>query len=161
MVTKKLKIFLSKKNKLGWIFGMFAASIFSYIAIEKNSYLYLALEISAFITFLFGFFVWNISKKNRDKISFILGFVVIFFVIYSLFIGMSSPNFLLESLMVLNFSLGGVFLVKQSKFGWIFYGIGHVVFIWYGIELELYFISILQAISLIFAYQGFRKFMEK
>lgn len=75
-----------------------------------------------------------------------------------LILNLGSPNWVLESVEVILFAIGAVFLVLRKPFGWALYGLGHLVLIYYAFLLGTYFIMALQVASIPFAVIGYRNF---
>ncbi|MFA6514950.1 MAG: nicotinamide mononucleotide transporter [Candidatus Paceibacterota bacterium] len=150
------KIFLSLNKRVGWILGFLGSIAFTIVTLHKGSFSYSILEITSGIIFIFGMFAWKKNNKLQNKITILMSFLTLIGIIIVFFLNLRSPNWILENLMVILFSIGAVFLVLRKPIGWILYILGHLVLIYYGYILGTYYISILQIISLPFAVIGYR-----
>ena len=108
------------------------------------------------IIFIFGMFVWRRNNKIQNKITIFMSVFTLMGIIIVFLLNLGSPNWILENLMVILFSIGAVFLVLKKPIGWILYILGHLVLVYYGYILGTYYISILQIISLPFAIIGYK-----
>lgn len=150
------KIFLSLNKRIGWILGFMGSIAFTIVTLHKGSFSYSILEITSGIIFIFGMFAWKKNNKLQNKIIILMSFLTLIAIIIVFLLNLGSPNWILENLMVVLFSIGALFLVLKKPTGWILYILGHLVLIYYGYILGTYYISILQIISLPFAVIGYR-----
>ena len=145
------KIFLSLNKRIGWLLGFLGSIAFTIVTLHKGSFSYSVLEMTSGIIFIFGMFVWRRNNKIQNKITIFMSVFTLMGIIIVFLLNLGSPNWILENLMVILFSIGAVFLVLKKPIGWILYILGHLVLVYYGYILGTYYISILQIISLPFA----------
>lgn len=150
------KIFLSLNKRIGWLLGFLGSIAFTIVTLHKGSFSYSILEITSGIIFIFGMFAWRKNNKLQSKITILMSIITLIGIIIVFSLNLGSPNWILENLMVILFSIGAVFLVLRKPIGWILYILGHLVLIYYGYILGTYYISLLQIISLPFAVIGYK-----
>jgi nicotinamide riboside transporter PnuC len=150
------KIFLSLNKRVGWVLGFLGSIAFTIVTLHKGSFSYAILEVTSGIIFIFGIFAWRKNNRLQNKITIFMSVITLIGIITVFLLNLGSPNWILENLMVVLFSIGAVFLVLKKPIGWILYILGHLVLVYYGYILETYYISILQIISLPFAVIGYR-----
>ena len=150
------KIFLSLNKRIGWLLGFLGSIAFTIVTLHKGSFSYSVLEMTSGIIFIFGMFVWRRNNKIQNKITIFMSVFTLMGIIIVFLLNLGSPNWILENLMVILFSIGAVFLVLKKPIGWILYILGHLVLVYYGYILGTYYISILQIISLPFAIIGYK-----
>lgn len=150
------KISLSLNKRIGWLLGFLGSIAFTIVTLHKGSFSYSILEITSGIIFIFGMFAWRKNNKLQSKITILMSIITLIGIIIVFELNLGSPNWILENLMVILFSIGAVFLVLKKPIGWILYILGHLVLVYYGYILGIYYISILQIISLPFAVIGYK-----
>lgn len=152
------KVLLSLNKRVGWLFGCVGAVAFTIVTLNKDSFAYAILEITSGILFLFGLILWNKYSSVKRWVTFVMSGIALLGIGVVLALNLGSPNWILESVEVTLFATGAVFLVLRKPVGWVLYGLGHLVLIYYAFLLGTYFIMALQIVSIPFAVIGFRNF---
>ncbi|MHB8871345.1 MAG: nicotinamide mononucleotide transporter [Candidatus Doudnabacteria bacterium] len=155
------KILLSFGKRIGWLFGFVGAISFTIVTFHKESYSYSILEITSGIIFIFGWILWNRSSSIEKWLTLTMSSLAIIGILFVFLLNLGSPNWILESSEIILFAVGAIFLTLRKPLGWILYGLGHLVLIYYAFLLGTYFIMALQIVSLPFAIIGFRNFKKQ
>ncbi|KND48878.1 MAG: putative nicotinamide nucleotide transporter [Parcubacteria bacterium C7867-005] len=152
------KILLSFSKRVGWVLGIMGSAAFATVTFHKGSYAYGILEVTSGIIFFFGLILWGKSGAKEKWMTFAMSTVAILGIILVSVLNLGSPNWILETLVVILFAIGAIFLVLKKPIGWFLYGLGHLVLTIYAYQLGTYYIMILQVVSLPFAFIGYRRF---
>ena len=155
------KFLLSEERRIGWIFGIVGAMGFATVTLSKGAYAYFILEVISGVMFLIGYIAWGKYEGIQTRTTIFLSILAILGVCWVLYFNLGSPNYVLEISMVVMFSIGAIFLVLKHKIGWVLYGIGHIILVIFALQIETYFILVLQIVSLYFAVQGYKNFPSK